>query len=125
MCYQPVELRILKSSRRPTTDQITGKYIHSEAAEFLNLRQLPITINILQVTALLNRSEDQIRALIAGNLLKPLGNPERNSVKMFATSEILKLGTDLDWQQKVQRFIGRHHANKALKQSAAETKSMN
>ena len=44
---------------------------------------------------------------------------------MFATSEILKLGTDLEWQQKVQRFIGKHHANKALKQSAAKAKSMN
>lgn len=95
-----------------------GRIINNVDAAFLNLRRYPACLTIRQVAAVLGRNEDQIRALIAGKLLKPLGNPARSSVKMFATVEILALCQNREWLDQVQLYIGQHHANKALDQKA-------
>jgi hypothetical protein len=41
-------------------------------------------------------------------LLKPLGNPQPNSVKYFATAEIRKLAKSRTWLTKIMNALGQH-----------------
>lgn len=89
--------------------------IARENAEFLNLRRLPACLNVQQVAALLGRHEEQVYIIIHGGLLKPLGNPQRGSVKLFPANYILELLGDRVWLEKVQRMVSRRHAEKSEK----------
>lgn len=46
--------------------------------------------------------------LVAAGLLKPLGNPQPNSVKFFATLELLELVKDRAWLAKVTSALNQH-----------------
>jgi hypothetical protein len=106
-----IETRVTKDATQQFKGM--GEIIAKSAAEFLNLRRLPVCLNVQQVAAILNRHEDQIYAIIHGGLLKPLGNPSRGSVRLFATKQVFELGEDLSWLDRVQRYISRHHSSKS------------
>jgi hypothetical protein len=46
--------------------------------------------------------------LVAARLLKPLGNPPPNSVKFFATLEVLEQAKDRTWLAKVTNALNQH-----------------
>ena len=47
-------------------------------------------------------------------MLKPLGNPQPNSVKYFATVEVLELAKDRAWLAKVTNAVSQHWKQKNL-----------
>ena len=46
-----------------------------------------------------------IPVLVAARLLKPLGNPQKNGIKFFATAELLELVKDRAWLVKVTNAV--------------------
>ena len=50
--------------------------------------------------------------LVFSCLLKPLGNPPPNSVKYFATLEVLEQAKDRTWLAKVTSALNQHWQNK-------------
>ncbi len=70
-----------------------------EQNQFLRLwGQVPARLHAEQRSAVaLNCHPDDIPKLVAARLLKPLGNPQPNSVKYFAAVEILELAKDRAW----------------------------
>ena len=53
-----------------------------------------------------------MRILVTARLLKPLGNPPANSVKFFATLELLELVKDRAWLAKVTNALNQHWQKK-------------
>lgn len=61
-----------------------------------------------------NCQAHDIPALVAARLLKPLGNPAANSVKFFATADLLEQIKDRNWLVRVTSAINQHwHAKNA------------
>jgi hypothetical protein len=50
--------------------------------------------------------------LVAARLLKPLGNPQPNSVKYFAASEVLERWEDRAWLEKATKALSEHWQKK-------------
>ena len=50
--------------------------------------------------------------LVGARLLKPLGNPPPNSVKYFATLEVMEQAKDRTWLAKVTSALNQHWQNK-------------
>ena len=50
--------------------------------------------------------------LVVARLLKPLGNPQPNSVKYFATVEVLEYVKDRAWLAKVTNAVSQHWKQK-------------
>jgi hypothetical protein len=46
--------------------------------------------------------------LVAARLLKPLGNPQKNGIKFFATSELIEQAKDKAWLVKVTNAVNQH-----------------
>ena len=61
------------------------------------LGQLPARLTAEQAAWLLNCQPHDVPVLVAGRLLKPLGNPQANSIKFFATADILEQVKDRNW----------------------------
>ena|SRR5665213_1660800 len=72
------------------------------------LGQLPARLMAEQVAWVLNCQAGDVPILVMARLLKPLGNPAHNSVKYFATVEILELSNDRTWLAKSTNAIGQH-----------------
>ena len=49
---------------------------------------------------------------IAARLLKPLGNPQPNSVKYLASVEVLELAKDRAWLAKMTNAVNQHWQRK-------------
>ena len=82
------------------------------------LGQLPARLSVEQIAWVLNCQPHDVPVLIASRLLKPLGNPAPNSIKFFATSEVLELAKDRSWLVKVTATINQHWQKKnTLKKS--------
>ena len=78
------------------------------------------------LTKLLGRINDMkpdmvghdIPALVAAKLLKPLGNPAANSIKFFATADLLESIKDRNWLVRVSATIYQHwHKKNAVKKN--------
>jgi hypothetical protein len=54
---------------------------------------------------LLNCQVHDVPILVAARLLKPLGNPPPNSIKLFATTDVLVLVKDRSWLAKVTNAV--------------------
>lgn len=65
----------------------------------------PARLNSEQTASLLGFQVHDIPVLVAEKLLKPLGKPAHNSVKYFATVEILSFGVDIEWLRKATQKI--------------------
>lgn len=80
---------------------------------FLNLLgQLPARLTVEQTAWVLNCQPHDVPVLVMSRLLKPLGNPQPNSVKYFATLEILELIRDRTWLAKVTNAVSQHWKTK-------------
>ena len=85
--------------------------------QFLTLRQLPARLTAEQAAWVLNCQPHDIPALVAAKLVKPLGNPAANSVKYFATADLLENMKDRNWLVRVTTTINQHwHRKNARKQ---------
>jgi len=76
------------------------------------LGQLPARLTGEQAAWVLNCQAHDITILVMARLLRPLGNPAPNSVKYFATADILELSKDRAWLAKVTNLIGEHWRKK-------------
>jgi hypothetical protein len=80
-----------------------------EQHRFLSLLgQLPARLTAEQAAWVLNCQSHDVLVLVAARVLKPLGNPPPNSVKFFATSELLELVKDRAWLAKVTNALNQH-----------------
>jgi hypothetical protein len=92
-----------------------GQLISPAEAAFLNLHQLPACLNAEQTAALLGRKPEHIPVLTEGGFLKPLGDPPRNGIKLFAACEILEKSKDIKWLDKANKYLTRHWQNRNAK----------
>jgi hypothetical protein len=76
------------------------------------LGQLPVRLNAEQASWVLNCQQHDIPALMSARLLKPLGNPAQNSIKFFATADVLELAKDRSWLAKLTNIINQHWQKK-------------
>jgi DMSO/TMAO reductase YedYZ molybdopterin-dependent catalytic subunit len=87
------------------------------------LGQLPARLTAEQAAWVLNCQPHDVPVLVAARLLKPLGSPMPNSVKYFATLDLLDLVKDRSWLAKVTNAVGQHwrekNASKTRRESAA------
>jgi len=90
--------------------------IPQSTAAFLNLRHFPARLDVEQVAALLGHHPNHIALLVEGRFLKPLGNPPKNGVKLFAASDVLAKAKDLEWLDKASRYVVRKWAEKNARQ---------
>ncbi len=78
------------------------------------LGQLPARLTAEQTAWVLNCQVHDIPILVSSRLLKPLGTPAANSIKFFATADVLDLANDRKWLAKVTATINLHwHARNA------------
>jgi hypothetical protein len=87
------------------------------------MRQLPARLTAEQAAWVLNCQVHDVPALVAARLLKPLGNPAPNSIKFFATVDVLELVKDRSWLAKMTSTISQHwqHQNARKKAALCET----
>ena len=76
------------------------------------LGQLPARLTAEQTAWALNCQPHDVPILVAARLLKPLGNPPPNSVKFFATLEVLEQAKDRTWLARVTNTLNQHWQNK-------------
>jgi len=76
------------------------------------LGQLPARLTAEQTAWVINCQAHDVPVLVVARLLKPLGNPQPNSVKYFATSEVLELARDRTWLAKVTNAVSQHWRKK-------------
>lgn len=76
------------------------------------LGQLPARLTAEQAAWVLNCQAHDVPVLVVARLLKPLGSPQPNSVKYFATVEVLELAKDRSWLAKVTNAVSQHWKHK-------------
>lgn len=80
------------------------------------LGRLPARLTAEQAAWVLNCQPHDVPALVAAKLLKPLGNPAANSIKFFATADLLEASQDRQWLVRVSTVIYQHwHKKNAAK----------
>ena len=72
------------------------------------LGRLPARLTAEEAAWVLNYQPHDVPVLVVARLLKPLGNPQPNSVKYFATGEVLELAEDRNWLAKVTNAVSQH-----------------
>ena len=72
------------------------------------LGQLPARLTAEQAAWVLNCQAHDIPILVSARLLKPLGNPQANAVKFFATADLLELIKDRAWLVKMTHAVSHH-----------------
>ena len=78
----------------------------AEQQQFLTLLgRPPARLTAEQAAWVLNCSEHDIPVLVAARLLKPLGNPQSNTIKLFATAELLAATADRGWLSKMTQAL--------------------
>lgn len=93
-----------------------------EQHRFLTLLgHLPARLTAEQAAWVLNCQPHDVPVLVAAKVLKPLGNPPPNSVKFFATLELLEQIKDRAWLAKLTNTLHLHwqHKNRRNKEHAA------
>jgi hypothetical protein len=75
-------------------------------------RQLPARLTAEQAAWVLNCQAHDVPILVGARLLRPLGNPPPNSVKYFATLEVMEQANDRTWLAKVTSALNQHWQNK-------------
>jgi hypothetical protein len=92
-----------------------------EQNQFLRLLgQIPARLTAEQTAWVLNCQPHDIPVLVVARLLKPLGNPQSNSVKYFASVEVLELAKERGWLARMTNVLSQHwqKKNEAKKQGA-------
>jgi hypothetical protein len=84
-----------------------------EEFRFLRLLgQLPARLRAEQVAWVMNCQPHDVPVLVAAKLLKPLGNPPPNSVKYFASCELLEQVKDRAWLVKATNALNQYWKEK-------------
>ena len=78
------------------------------------LSQGPVRLTAEQTAWVLNCQPHDVLILVAARMLKPLGNPPPNSVKYFATVEVLEFVKDRSRLAKVTNAVSLHWKQKNL-----------
>jgi hypothetical protein len=87
--------------------------VKEEQNQFLRLLgQIPARLTAEQTAWALNCQPYDIPVLVAARLLKPLGNPQPNSVKYFASVEVLELAKDRNWLARMTNAVNQHWQKK-------------
>ena len=86
------------------------------------LGQLPARLPAEQAAWVLNCQPHDVPVLVAARLLKPLGSPQPNSVKYFATMEVLEQAKDRTWLTKVTNAVGQYWREKNAQKAFARSK---
>lgn len=88
-----------------------------DCQQFLSLvGQPPARLTVEQAAWVLGCQPHDVPILVAGRLLKPLGNPPPNGIKFFATADVLELTKDRAWLVKVTNAVNQHwHQKNARK----------
>jgi hypothetical protein len=76
------------------------------------LGQLPARLTAEQAAWVLNCQPHDVPVLVVARLLKPLGNPLPNSVKYFASVDVLELAKDPAWLGKITNAVNLHWRKK-------------
>jgi hypothetical protein len=92
-----------------------------EQNQFLRLLgQIPARLSAEQTAWVLNCQPYDIPVLVAERLLKPLGNPQPNSVKYFASVEVLGFTKDRLWLARMTNALNQHwHRKNSSKKEAS------
>ena len=98
-----------------------------EQNQFLQLLgQIPARLTAEQTAWVLNCQPHDIPVLVEARLLKPLGNPQPNSVKYFASVEVLELAKERAWLARMTTVLSQHWQKKnAVKKQGALCSSDN
>ena len=78
----------------------------------------PARLTAEQAAWVLNCSEHDIPVLVAARLLKPLGNPQPNTIKLFATIELLEATADRSWLSKMTQALQQYWQHKNRRKPA-------
>ena len=116
MLTRMVSMTARKQRRNKVEVSISRELIPQSTAAFLNLRHLPARLDVEQTAALLGHHPNHIALLVEGRFLKPLGNPPKNGVKLFAAADVLAKAKDVEWLDKASRYVIRMWAEKNAKQ---------
>jgi hypothetical protein len=82
---------------------------------FLSLfGQLPARLTVEQAAWVLNCQPHDVPVVVLARLLKPLGSPVPNSVKYFATIDILELAKDRTGLSRLTNAVAEHWKQKNL-----------
>src|SRR5712672_2607749 len=76
------------------------------------LGRLPARLTAEEVAWVINCQPHDVPVLVLARLLKPLGNAPPNSVKYFASAELLKLMEDRAWLGKLTNAVNQHWQKK-------------
>ena len=96
----------------------------AERDKFLNRKSHPARLTMEESAWALGFSAHEIPVLIAGKLLKPLGNPAPNTMKWFAADTVEELRHDLKWLSRATDAVMLYWRGKnARKTRAGETVS--
>ena len=72
----------------------------------------PARLNAEQAAWVLNCQPHDIPTLVDARLLKPLGSPKPNSVKYFATADVVEKSQDRAWLAKLTNTLYQHWQRK-------------
>jgi hypothetical protein len=72
------------------------------------LGHLPARLTAEQAAWVLNCQAHDVPILVSSRLLKPLGSPQANAVKFFATADVLEFAKDRAWLVKVTNAVCHH-----------------
>ena len=97
---------------RKYADNGKPSLIAAQAKDLLNLRRLPAMLTAAQTAVLLNRGEHDIPILAREGLIVPLGGVSANSVKYFATVEILEMAADRDKLDRICAVLRKYWRQK-------------
>ena len=93
-----------------------------EQQRFLSLLgRMPVRLTTEQVAWVLNCQPHDVPILFASRLLRPLGNPPQNGIKMVSADELLELAKDRAWLAKVTNAIHQHWRQKNARKFVARS----
>lgn len=96
-----------------------SSFVKEEQSQFLRLLgQPPARLDAEQVAWALGCQPHDVPVLVKSHMLKPLGNPPPNSVKSFATAEVLELARDTRWLAKMTNALSQHWQRKNASKKA-------
>ncbi|MGD1031839.1 MAG: hypothetical protein ABSA05_11950 [Opitutaceae bacterium] len=85
------------------------------------LGHVPARLTAEEVAWVLGCQSHDVPILVMARLLRPLGNPPPNSVKYFATKEVLEFAKDRTWLTKVTNAVSQHWKEKNLRKKLVLT----
>jgi hypothetical protein len=92
-----------------------------EQAQFLALAgRFPARLTVEQAAWVLNCQSHDMPILFAAKLLKPLGNPPVNGIKMVSADELLESAKDRSWLARVTNTIHQHWQRKNARRRDAD-----